>query len=68
MRSGDFIAEEYNGAGDSDVKAENLRVQKILYEPRNKGEETPVVLIHVYTPIDNYYDQTIYKLIVCVYM
>ncbi|XP_046440757.1 ABC-type organic anion transporter ABCA8-like [Daphnia pulex] len=46
MRSGDFIAEEYNGAGDSDVKAENLRVQKILYEPRNKGEETPVVLIH----------------------
>jgi hypothetical protein len=45
-----------------------LRVQKILYEPRDKGEETPVVLIHVYTPIDNYYDQTIYKLIVCVYM
>jgi hypothetical protein len=43
----DFIAEEYNGAGDTDVKAENLRVQKILYEARNKDEETPVVLIHV---------------------
>ena len=47
MRSGDFIAEEYSGAGDSDVQAENLRVQKILYEPRNKGDETPVVLIQV---------------------
>jgi uncharacterized protein YbgA (DUF1722 family) len=46
-RNGEFIAEEYNGAGDSDVKAESLRVQKILYEPRNKGDNTPVVLIHV---------------------
>lgn len=48
LRNGDFAAEEYMGAGDSDVKAENLRVQKMLYgEPRNSGEKDPVVLIHV---------------------
>ena len=41
------MAEEYLGTGDSDVKAENLRVQKILYEPRNNDDEKPVVLIHV---------------------
>ena len=43
----EFMAEEYLGTGDSDVKAENLRVQKILYEPRNNDDEKPVVLIHV---------------------
>ncbi len=49
VRNGDFAAEEYMGAGDSDVKAENLRVQKILYgDARNSsGEKDPVVLIHV---------------------
>lgn len=47
MDNSAFVAEEYIGGGDSDVQAENLRVQKILYEPHTSPEETPVVLIHV---------------------
>ncbi|XP_045030700.1 ABC-type organic anion transporter ABCA8 [Daphnia magna] len=46
MDNSAFVAEEYIGGGDSDVQAENLRVQKILYEPHTSPEETPVVLIH----------------------
>lgn len=46
MDNSAFVVEEYIGGGDSDVQAENLRVQKILYEPHTSPEETPVVLIH----------------------
>lgn len=47
MQNGEFVAEEYTGEGDSDVKAESFRVQKILYESENSSEVKPVVLIHV---------------------